>query len=68
MRQALVLILVSAVLAAPCRAATNPTVEDDMRNLYTDWGVPFPLFTPEREAELRKKAESNAAENKQVGN
>jgi hypothetical protein len=43
---------------------TNPTLDDDMLNLRTQWSLPFPLFTPEHEAELIKKAESNAAEKK----
>lgn len=33
---------------------TNPSVEDDMLNLRTQWSLPFPLFTPEHEAELIK--------------
>lgn len=40
---------------------TNPTLDDDMLNLRTEWGVPFPLFTPEREAELVKKSEVKEA-------
>lgn len=41
----------------------DTSVEDDKLNLRTDWGLPFPMFTPEREAELIKKAESNLVEN-----
>jgi len=43
---------------------TDPKVTEDKLHMRAEWqGAAFPMFTLEREAELVKKAESNAAEN-----